>query len=112
MGDFFNALSDFLSSDLAKGHIAFIIVCAVAIFAIGCFVTWVLLSKVIYATKINQSEAKVERFNDLEKEIEDLKSENENLKVQLKKFEFERAVDGSTTETFEDAALDQFKRKD
>ena len=116
MGGFFQALSEFLESDLAKSHgwtiaVAFIICC----FIVG-FIVWFVMYKVILRVKFNEAsdktraaERNLEEFAKLKDENAKLKDENEKLKKKLKDYKFEALSESSASEEcFVDRALEKF----
>lgn len=112
MLDFFNALSDLLESDLVRGNIGVIVVALIIIIVLACFLTWTICTKVFLQIKLNQVAVKEQKFNEMQTKIQELEQKNYKLTEQLKKYNFEKALDYKATTAFEDAALDQFKRQE
>jgi cell division protein FtsB len=112
MLDFFNALSDLLESDLIKGNISVIVIALIIIIVLVCFVTWIFCTKVFLQIKLNQVAAKEQEFSEMKTKIQELENKNYELTEQLKKYNFEKALDYKATTAFEDSALEQFKRRE
>ena len=91
----FDFLNEFFKSDLAKNHIAAIIITVILLLGIGFFLGWVYLKFIYYKIKFNKmeetnklnSELKKEN-SEFKKENSELKKENEELKTQLKQQSF------------------------
>ena len=111
MLDFFNALSDLLESDLVKRDIGIIVIALIIIVVLSCFLTWIICTKIFLQIKLNQAVAKEQRFTELQAKIQELEQKNRVLTEQLKKCAFEEALDYKVSTSFEDSALDQFKRQ-
>ena len=111
MLDFFNALSDLLESDLVKGNIGVIVITLIIIIVLACFLTWVICTKVFLQIKLNQVEDKEQKFSEMQTKIQVLERKNHELTEQLKKYNFEKALDYKATTAFEDSALEQFRRQ-
>lgn len=111
MLDFFNALSDLIESDLVKGNISVIVIAQIIIIAIVCFLTWLVCTKVFLQIKLNQVATKEQKFTEMQEKIQVLEQKNCELIEQLKKYNFEKALDSEETTAFVDSALDQFKRQ-
>lgn len=71
--------------------------------------TWIICTKVFLQIKLNQVAAKEQKFFEMQAKIQELEQENHELTEQLKRYNFEKALDYKTTKAFEDPALDQFK---
>ena len=111
MLDFFNALSDLLESDLVKGNIGVIVITLIIIIVLACFLTWVICTKVFLQIKLNQVADKEQKFSEMQTKIQVLERKNHELTEQLKKYNFEKALDYKATTAFEDSALEQFRRQ-
>ena len=111
MLDFFNALSDLLGSDLIKGNISVIVIALIIIIIVVSFLTWIICSKFFLQTKLNQVASKEREFSEMQTRIQELTNINHELTEQLRKYDFEKALDCKTTKAFEDSALDKFKRQ-
>ena len=112
MLDFFNALSDLLESDLVKGNIGVIVITLIITIVLACFLTWVICTKVFLQIKLNQVAAKERQFSEMQIKIQVLERKNHELTEQLKKYNFEKALDYKATTAFEDSVLEQFKRRE
>lgn len=112
MLDFFNALSDLLESDLVKGNIGVVVITLIIIIVLACFLTWVICTKVFLQIKLNQVAVKEQKFSEMQTKIQGLERKNHELTEQLKKYNFEKALDYKATTAFEDSALEQFKRRE
>ncbi|MCD7835633.1 MAG: hypothetical protein LUG83_03075 [Lachnospiraceae bacterium] len=111
MLDFFNTLSDLLESDLVQGNVSVIVISLIIIIAVVSFLTWIFCTKVFLQIKLNQAAAKEQKFAEMQVKIQDLEQKNHELTEQLKKYNFEKALDYKATTAFEDSALNQFKRQ-
>lgn len=120
MDGFFNALSDFLKSDLAKGYgwviaIAFFI----CVFIVGVIMYFIFVNLIVPSKTLEASEIK-QANKDLISEIEELKAQKEDLeqklkvsedkntllKEEMKNYKFEQSL--KETDDFQDKALESF----
>lgn len=112
MLDFFNALSDLIESDLVQGNIGVIVITLIIVIGIACFLTWIFCTKFFLQIKLNQVAAKEQEFNEMKQKIQTLERKNHELVEQLKKYDFEKALNYNKAIAFEDSALDKFKRQE
>lgn len=117
MGDYFNALSEFLSSDLAKSHGWVLVVSFVFCVAIACTVILFIVNKITIPSKTieaNNVKQENERISiELEQaklEISELKNKNAELEEKLRHFKFLKALEYEKDECFEDKALTDFTK--
>ena len=99
MFDFFQALSEFLKSDLAKGYgwtiIALVVVCMI----FSGFVVWFYMEKIKFPSK------KIELHNQISK----MDEVNEMLKKEIQHYKFEISINND--KEFEDRAVDTFAKE-
>lgn len=112
MIDFFNTLSDLLKSDLVKGNAKAIVIFLVIIIVITSYLTWIICTKFFYQIKLNQVADKEARFVSFQERIQALEKENQVLKEKMAEYEFAKAIVHQGTPSFEDSALDKFRRKE
>lgn len=122
MDGFFKALSEFLESDLAKGHGWVILVAFIMCVCIAGVIMWVILVKIIVPKKstkadrleqINQElTTEIEKLNsqkaDLEQQLKDAEDRNTLLKKDLENYKFEQSL--KQPDDFHDKALETFIR--
>lgn len=80
MKDFFDMLSDFLSSDFAKENASVIAVFAIALVVISVFLTIFIFNKFVIPLRLNKSENIMKDYEKVLEENDRLKSEMINLK--------------------------------
>ena len=108
MKDLFNALSEFLKSDLAKGYgwviLVFFIICVCIVgFLIGVVFTKIIVpSKTVEAIEIKHENEK------LLKQIEELEKDNASLKNKLNAQLVKGLMQTDPENDFEDKALKKF----
>ena len=115
MSDFFQVLSDFLGSDLAKSWGWLILACfIIAVCVVGwlisfCFIKFYIPAKLFEANKIK------DHYQELEKEKKDLLEKNEDLLRENKKLkehiiQYEALESVNVKDDFEDKALKKFSK--
>lgn len=116
MFDFFQALSEFLKSDLAKGYgwtiIALVVVCMI----FSGFVVWFYMEKIKFPSKKIELHNQISKMDEVEKENQELKkqndqlkAENEMLKKEIQHYKFEISINND--KEFEDRAVDTFAKE-
>lgn len=116
MFDFFQALSDFLKSDLAESYgwtiFAMIVVCMI----LSGFLVWLVMDKWTLPSKLVELKNRVVRMEEIEKKNEELEKQNgelirqnEDLKREIQSNKFIESI--KNKDDFEDKAVDAFARK-
>lgn len=117
MSGFFEALSEFLESDIAKSHgwviLVFFIICIAMGWVIIEFIyaNIIIPSKTIEANNIQrENEELKKKLEDAKNEIQKLRVENEDLKQKIQHFRFQEAIENNEMEIFENKALEKFTK--
>ena len=115
MKDFFDALSDFLSSDLAKDFRWTVLILLIGVIAITIFITSIIFNKLIIPMKLRESGDVSSEYQKVLGEISELKKENLELKEKLKEFSrmdgMIRAANSEDSETKLDGWEKKFLKK-
>lgn len=112
---FFDALSEFLGSDLAKSHGWVILVSFIICVVLVGVIMWLIFTKIIVPAKIIEYSKMGQENRDLIEKINSLESQNllfqeENMRLQqkLERYKFQEAMEDSGSNSFEDRALEKF----
>lgn len=106
MVDFFNLLSDFLKSDLAKSYGWVIFVSFIIAVSVVGIIIWFILFKLIVPVKLFEANNTKNENQELKIELEKSQKRVKELEKQLTEFKFEKSIKDSSE--FEDKALKQF----
>lgn len=118
MKDFFDLLSEFLESDLAKENMWILLVVALGIIVISGYVVWLYLVKIRFPIKINRMEEIQKNNERLMLQVEELKKQNtilqeekECLEEKVKLIEFNMSIMSDSDVQFEDPAMQRFIKR-
>lgn len=117
MKGFFEILSEFLESDLAKSYGWVIVILIIICMVISCMITSFVFKNIIVPAKIvklNDFKRDNEELNknvkNLESEISDLKKENQELKSKLHHFKLQEALEADDLEQKKNKAFKKFTK--
>ena len=108
MKDFFEILSEFLESDLAKSYGWIILVSFVICVVIIVSAIWFLVDKFIIPQKLFKAERIEETNKKLVEENETLKAENSELKSKLLRYKYIEKNEDESSKEFVDKAVYNF----
>lgn len=109
MEGFFDIVSELLKSDLVKGYGWTILVLFVFCVSIVGFIIWFIMDKIVLPSKLIGANNAEKELTQVKEENEKLKKQNMKLKEQLSNYEFYKALE-EDGEEFEDIALDGFAK--
>lgn len=111
MGGFFEALSSFLESDLAKSYGWVILVSFIICVFIICFIIWVIMDKLVVPAKLIEANNAKRDYERLKEENDALKKENKELNEKIRHYRLLESFENDPEEDFTDNALNAFIHK-
>lgn len=116
MDGFWELLSEFSKSELAKNYWFVFIALLVALVMLFGTLIWLYMEKIKFPSKYIELQNKVSKIEEIEKEnqglkeqVEELKKQNDGLKEEFQNYKFFKSV--NRKDNFEDKALDAFAKK-
>lgn len=115
MGDFFDALSEFFKSDLAKEYGCLIAVCFIICVCIALFLINKVYMNIILPSKTLELNNLQQKYNEILEELEIIKKENKDLKDKIQKYSYQEKISKVLNEENSSerkySALDKFIKK-